>query len=734
MIAGVLCWIEPAAAGSGIPEIKSYLNGIYLERVVRLRVLIAKVVGMCFSVAAGLPLGKEGPMIHAGSIVGAAVSQGKSITFGFDTSWTKFQDLRNDKNKRDYVTFGAAAGVAAAFNAPIGGILFTLEEGASFWSTTLTFRAFFCAMITELTLAVVTNGKRLGVHNVDGSFAFGVFDDFKGYATYELLIFAAMGAAGGIMGAYFNYLNKQVTIYRSQHITENWKRFIELMLITLVMTVISFCLPLMWDICTEIPTNTADWTSQELDLLDDLVQFQCPVNKYNQVASLYFTPSDIAMQQLYHFREVDGTTYTTFDTGALLMFFIPYFFMAAISAGSMCPAGLFVPTLTAGAAFGRIVGHILNCAIPGYVTDSGSYALVGAAAVLGGMSRMTIAGTIILLEACGNNGYLLPLMVTFAAARYTGNALNQPMYDMHISLKGWPFLEGALKTLGLLNYHPIADVMAQPVITLNEINRVSTVHRILSTKTHNGFPIVDKNGHLKGFILRKTLCTIMKLKAFSMPTSTADNEKGEIQIQLSPAATVFHDTLERSYPHYPKIEDISLTSTDMQCWMDVRPYMDTAPFTINASSSVQRCYRFFRTMGLRHLIVLDNDHKVTGIITRKDITEHRLEHHWFQEGDNMQKFINVEPLEPGMVTESISLLDTTGEFSPKILDDGRNKANLELNTLSSDSPFTSNPSFMTPKPGDITISTTSTSAYVPPISNTNRSREPRAMREPKSRK
>ena len=122
-------------------------------------------------------------MIHSGAIVGAAVSQGKSLTFGFDTSWTKFQDLRNDKSKRDFVTFGAAAGVAAAFNAPIGGILFTLEEGASYWSTSLTFRGFFCSMITQLTLNILYSGFTLGTDRGNGLFAFGTFDDFNGYKT-----------------------------------------------------------------------------------------------------------------------------------------------------------------------------------------------------------------------------------------------------------------------------------------------------------------------------------------------------------------------------------------------------------------------------------------------------------------------------------------------------------------------------------------------------------------------
>ena len=54
LVAGILCWIEPAAAGSGIPEIKAYLNGINLNKIVRIRVLYTKVIGTCFSVAAGI--------------------------------------------------------------------------------------------------------------------------------------------------------------------------------------------------------------------------------------------------------------------------------------------------------------------------------------------------------------------------------------------------------------------------------------------------------------------------------------------------------------------------------------------------------------------------------------------------------------------------------------------------------------------------------------------------------
>lgn len=562
LCAGLLCWREPAAAGSGIPEIKAFLNGVNLNHVVRMPVLVAKVIGMCFSCAAGLPLGKEGPMIHAGSIIGAAVSQGNTITFGFDTSWNIFQDMRNDRTKRDFVTFGAAAGVAAAFRAPIGGILFTLEEGASFWSTTTTFRAFICAVITQLTIGLMFPEQAT---SSAGMFAFGQFDNFydgkSNFQIYELPIFMAIGCMGGVLGALFNHINEQISLYRKKHLNAHkWKRLVELVLITLGMSFISFILPLCWQKCTPIPDGS-NLSVQEQNLLNSLVPFQCEEGEYNALASLYFTSGDMGMRQLFHFREMHGQGHSSFGTGPLILFFIPYFLMAAITSGVLAPAGLFVPTLLSGAAFGRLIGHWLNVAFPGHVADSGTYALIGAASVLGGMARMTIAGCVIILEACGNITYLLPLMVTFASSRYTGNAINEPMYDMQIHLKEMPFLEGSLHSLGMLNYHPISEIMASPVVTLMEVDKVRRVMEVLTTTDHNGFPVVNKDGRLRGIVLRKTLCGLLKLKAYSTPAPSPKTPDGGIV--LAQAATVMYDSLERVYPNFPDVRSVKLSDREL---------------------------------------------------------------------------------------------------------------------------------------------------------------------------
>lgn len=629
-IASFFVYIEPVSGGSGIPEIKCFLNGIDLPRVVRIKTLICKVVGVTFSVAAGLPVGKEGPMVHSGSVVAAAVSQGKTNLWGIDTSFTKFSDFRNDGEKRDFVACGAAAGVTSAFGAPIGGVLFSLEEGASYWSTKLTWRCFFCAMITLGTLFGLKNlDNAWGQANIESLFSFGEFNSLTGeasnFAIWENINFMFIGCLGGLIGAVFNAANENLTIWRMKWVNHSkQKRVLEVLLISMLVTTVSFMMPMIWDRCTDKPTDMQDWSNQEKNLVDALVQFQCEEGQYNEVASLIFTDADTAIKQLFHFREAGIDDASTFSSAALFLFFIPYITLATIVYGIAVPSGLFVPSLLSGAAFGRLCGHLLHKLdhTSGTFADSGTYALMGAAAVLGGMARMTISLTVILLEATGDMQYVLPLMLTLMCARFTGNVFNEGLYDIHIKLKGIPFLEPEVPNIAE-KYEIIASqVMSTDVKCLRPVERVGVVFDLLRSCSHGTFPIVDNDttGTLYGTASRDMLCTLLQRKAFTAATAVDDgNGQGLSTRAKAISPLVQWDTLERVYPRYPSVDDIELRSTDRDCLLDLRPYANTAPYTINETASIQRTYRLFRTLGLRTLCVVNHTNQVVGIITRKDL-------------------------------------------------------------------------------------------------------------------
>ena len=74
-IAWIVVFIEPLASGSGIPEVKCFLNGLNVPRLVRFKTLVCKTIGIIFSVSSGLPIGKEGPMVHMGTVVASGISQ-----------------------------------------------------------------------------------------------------------------------------------------------------------------------------------------------------------------------------------------------------------------------------------------------------------------------------------------------------------------------------------------------------------------------------------------------------------------------------------------------------------------------------------------------------------------------------------------------------------------------------------------------------------------------------------
>ena len=111
------------------------------------------------------------------------------------------------------------------------------------------------------------------------------------------------------------------------------------------------------------------------------------------------------------------------------------------------PSGLFVPSLLSGAALGRLLGNLAYKLHPD-LAFANTYALIGAAAVLGGMARMTISLTVILLECTGNEQFVLPLMLTLMTARLTGGLWNSDLYHIHIHFKkGVNFLEAELQSV-----------------------------------------------------------------------------------------------------------------------------------------------------------------------------------------------------------------------------------------------------------------------------------------------
>ena len=114
-------------------------------------------------------------MIHSGAIIGAGIPQFRSIILKFIKfpypyfrsdrylyftnicAHTVIESILFIRDKRDFVSSGAAAGVAAAFGAPIGGVLFSLEEGSSFWNQSLTWRTVnLCVILPSLNLNFCT--------------------------------------------------------------------------------------------------------------------------------------------------------------------------------------------------------------------------------------------------------------------------------------------------------------------------------------------------------------------------------------------------------------------------------------------------------------------------------------------------------------------------------------------------------------------------------------------------
>lgn len=210
-----------SAAGSGVAEVRVILSGFVLHGFLGFKTLCIKSIGLVLSVASGMSLGKEGPFVHIATCIGNIACR----------LFEKYD--RNDGKRREVLSAAAAAGVTVAFGAPLGGVLFGLEEVAYFFPAKTLFRTFFCCIIAALSLKFL---NPYGTHKV---VMFQVHYS-RDWEFFEIVSFMIVGMLGGMLGALFIKASRfWARTFRKITVVKRYP-LVEVMLVALVTGLVSY--------------------------------------------------------------------------------------------------------------------------------------------------------------------------------------------------------------------------------------------------------------------------------------------------------------------------------------------------------------------------------------------------------------------------------------------------------------------------------------------------------------
>ncbi|EDV27121.1 uncharacterized protein TRIADDRAFT_54756 [Trichoplax adhaerens] len=665
--ASLVVFFRPSAGGSGMPELIGFLNGSRIRKVFSFKTMIIKFLSCVCAVGSGLPIGPEGPMIHLGGLVGAGLSQLKSDTFKIKLPI--LEKFRNPKDRRDFINAGVGAGVSAAFGSPVGGLLFAMEEVASFWSIKQSWMTFFCCMVSTATTDLFNSAfdgfKYAGEFGAFKEDKYIIFQVKRGISINLVAFIPSiiLGIIGGILGAFFTFLNVKIRRYRSSVMkrikNKRWKtacKIAEPVLIMAIMATISVFLPAAFP-CTPFRCRLDTDTSSPQCLTDrrhplhlepnvQLYTCEAGVNinyndttvfynrSYSQVATLMFVTGEEAIKHL-----LSRNTHLEFDFGPLIAILVIYFLLSCWSSGTSVASGLVVPMLLIGSLYGRIVGrimvHMFGIHRAGYWTwiDPGAFALIGSASFFAGVSRLTMSLTVIMMEITNDVQFLLCIMTAVIIAKWVGDTITHSLYHALMEMKCIPFLNWEPVILHnkkdnvSIELFTAGQIMAKNPLILRSRERVADIAKLLLNCQHCGFPIVKE---VEG---TEIVCGIIKRPELNLIMLQEDlfesNEASPVDVPVldyqqfieapkhleKPNEGPVKEALEK-YCHDEKYNDL---------YIDLAHYYGQSPICVPESYSLYRVYALFRTLGLRHLIVTDTSNRISGIITRKDLMGHSLE-------------------------------------------------------------------------------------------------------------
>ncbi|KAK6146080.1 hypothetical protein DH2020_019949 [Rehmannia glutinosa] len=602
----IITQFAPAAAGSGIPEIK----GIDTHGILLFRTLVGKIFGSIGSVGGGLALGKEGPLVHIGACIASLLGQcgdlvqPPSVNCPFINIYRVVlqniicvQDGYKFSQVSEIVVILFGAGVAAAFRAPVGGVLFALEEVTSWWRSQLMWRVFFTSAIVAVVVRTAMGWCKSGKCGHFGSGVFAciltkiLFSGQEDYSFQELLPMAVIGVIGGLLGALFNQLTFYIAHWRRNYLHKRGNRVkvIEVCIVSVITSVISFGLPLFKTCtpCPEADANSGIECPRRPGMYGNYVNFYCGNKEYNDLATIFFNTQDDAIRNLF-----SAKTIHEFSAQSLLTFLVMFYSLAVITFGTAVPAGQFVPGIMIGSTYGRLVGMFVVSFYQKLNIEEGTYALLGAASFLGGSMRMTVSLCVIMVEITNNLKFLPLIMLVLLISKAVGDAFNEGLYEEQARLRGIPLLESRPK-------YQMRTMTAkeacghQQVVYFPRVVKVVDVLSILRSNNHNGFP------------------SKVDFQHSPLPFNSRD---GPVPIR--------HNLTEFVKPVSSKglsIDDIHLTPDDLEMYIDLAPFLNPSPYVVPEDMSLTKVYNLFRQLGLRHILVVPRASRVVGMITRKDL-------------------------------------------------------------------------------------------------------------------
>ncbi|CAF0815385.1 unnamed protein product [Rotaria sp. Silwood1] len=540
----------PYACGSGVPEVKTILSGFIIRGYFGAWTLLIKSIGMVLATSANLLLGKEGPFVHCSSCCGNI----------FARLFPKYG--QNEAKKREILSAAAAAGVSVAFGAPIGGVLFSLEEVSYYFPLKTLWRSFFCAMVASLMVKVLSpfENQHLGLFYVGNKYRWFYF---------EMVPFILLGILGGLFGALF--IKSNIAWCRIRKTTRLGRYpVIEVIIIALLTLIISYPNPY-----TRMPMST---------LIRRLIT-SCEPDDESLLCD-YQRNSTSAYEKNEDAKPLRGVW---MSVGLLSSALVTQTILFIFTFGIKVPCGLFIPSMTLGAITGRIVADEQCVA-------SGFYAVVGACAFLGGVTRMTVSLVVIMVELTGGLSYSVPLMCTALIAKLVGDALvGEGIYDAHIKLNNYPYLDVKAEFIDQTTASDVLEckiqkhdliMLPRDGLTLNELITIIRTHK------YNGYPVVASRDEpsIIGFVLRRDLELIIQQRMLT-------NNETNMNTLISFSRTIQQQS---NFIHLYRL-------------------LNRSPTTITLDTPTTTVIDLCRKLGAQTILITNDKGFLVGLLTKKDI-------------------------------------------------------------------------------------------------------------------